>query len=174
MEFIKKCSSCKVVRDGVMFKDVKKYGCFKTCELCRNSKKKWRDKQSQDKKESSIKSKSSSSSGEAVASSTDERPGSTVSEHWLGDGWADMTAEILDDMTYEQILKIHICATTTVSKLNIFWIGEKIMKYCGDDLVVATKVTEDTIEVRVTERGGEFTVEIGDTWFEIREQLHCS
>jgi hypothetical protein len=24
MEFIKQCSSCKVVRDGVMFKDIKK------------------------------------------------------------------------------------------------------------------------------------------------------
>jgi hypothetical protein len=96
-----------------------------------------------------------------------------VREHWIGDGWADMTEELLKPMTYEQKEQIHICATTRVSELNIFWICEKIIRYCGDDLVVNTALTKDTIEVWVTERGGEFTVEIGDTWFEIREQLHC-
>jgi hypothetical protein len=84
-----------------------------------------------------------------------------------------MTAELLNDMTYEQILEIHICATTRVSELNIFWICEKILRYCGNDLVVKTFVSSDEIEVWISERGGGFTVEIGDTWFEVREQLHC-
>jgi hypothetical protein len=35
----RQCSSCNVIRDGVMFKDIKKDQYFKTCELCRNSKK---------------------------------------------------------------------------------------------------------------------------------------
>jgi hypothetical protein len=107
------------------------------------------------------------------SSSSDAKPASTKREHWLVDGWADMTAELLNDMTYEQILEIHICATTRVSELNIFWIGEKILRYCGDDLVVKTAVSRTEIEVWITERGGGFTVELGDTWFEVREQLHC-
>jgi hypothetical protein len=161
----------------LLFKDVSRQQYFKTCELCRTSKKKYRDKKrgavEEEEKEASTKSKSSSSSGEAASSSTDEKPESTVREHWLVDGWADMTAELLNDMTYGQILQIHICATTRVSALNMFWIGEKILRYCGNDLVVKTAVSSDEIEVWITERGGGFTVELGDTWFEIREQLHC-
>jgi hypothetical protein len=103
----------------------------------------------------------------------DKKKGSSVREHWIGDGWADMTEELLKPMTYEQKEQIHICATTKVSALNMFWICEKIIRYCRDDLTVHTKLTKDTIEVCITERGGEFTVEIGDTWFEIREQIHC-
>jgi hypothetical protein len=159
-----------------MFKDVKKDGCFKTCELCRNTKKKCRDKKRgkvDEEKESSTKSKSSSSSGEAAESSTDEKPADTVREHWLGDGWKDMTEELLKSLTYEQKEQIHICATTQVSALNIFWICEKIIRYCGDDLTVATKLTKNQIEVYITVREGHFTVNLGDTWFEIREQLHC-
>jgi hypothetical protein len=114
-----------------------------------------------------------SSSSSSSSSSSDAKPASTTREHWLGDGWADMTAELLNDMTYEQIVEIHICATTRVSELNIFWICEKILRYCGNDLVVRTCVSSKEIEVWMTERGGGFTVELGDTWFEIREQLHC-
>jgi hypothetical protein len=247
----RQCSSCKVLRDMMLFKDIKKGDYFKTCELCRMSKKKYRDKKRgavEEEKEGSTKSKSSSSSsgesaelsindiwmttvvssqnmhliiekhieccgkdisweieGERVikiimlrtgqhfkvkegetwgrikrriptsssSSSRAEKTVSTVRDHWLGDGWADMTAELLKDMTYEQILEIHICATTRVSELNIFWIGEKILRYCGNDLVVKTFVSSDEIEVWITERGGGFTVELGDTWFESREQLHC-
>jgi hypothetical protein len=172
----RQCSSCKVFRDMLLFKDIKKGDYFKTCELCRISKKKCRDKKRgavEEEKEGSTKSKSSSSSGEAASSSTDEKPASTKREHWLVDGWADMTAELLKDMTYEQIQEIHICATTRVSELNIFWICEKILRYCGNDLVVKTFVSSDEIEVWISERGGGFTVQIGDTWFEVREQLHC-
>jgi protein required for attachment to host cells len=173
----RQCSSCKVFRDTILFKDIKKMDYFKTCELCRMTKKKYRDKkrgaveEEKEEKEASTKSKSSSSS--SSSSSSDSKPASTKREHWLVDGWADMTAELLKDMTYEQIVEIHICATTRVSELNIFWICEKIIAYCSNDLVVKTFVSDKEIEVWITERGGGFTVELGDTWFEVREQLHC-
>jgi hypothetical protein len=143
-----------VIRYEILFWDSKGGKSFKTCELCRNSKKNYRDKKRVEEKESSIKSKSSSSSGEAASSSTDERPVSTVREHWIGDGWADMTEELMKPMTYEQKEQIHICATTIVSKLNMFWICEKIIRNCGNDLTVQTKLTKDKIEVYITERGG--------------------
>jgi hypothetical protein len=58
----RQCSSCNVIRNEILFWDIKGGKCFKTCEVCRNSKKKYREKKSLEVKESSIKSKSSSSS----------------------------------------------------------------------------------------------------------------
>jgi hypothetical protein len=40
----------------------------------------------------------------------------------LHDGWADMTAELLEPMTYNERCDIHICARTVVSRLNIEYI----------------------------------------------------
>jgi hypothetical protein len=114
------------------------------------------------------------------------RGSSTVRDHWLHDGWADMTAELLEPMTYDERCAIHICARTVVSRLNIEYICEKIHKYCDPcdpDLLlpieeingaeVGTIMTEETIDVYMKDRGGDFKVKLGDTWAEIRENIHC-
>ena len=155
-----KCSSCNVSRDVQWFGDNGKNGCFKTCSMCRASKKRSRDK----KKENS-------------------RGSSTVRDHWLHDGWYDMTAELLEPMTYNERCDIHICARTVVSRLNILYICEKIHSYCGLDpsssneeagtADVGTVMSEETIDVYMKDRGGDFKVKLGDTWAEIRETIHC-
>jgi hypothetical protein len=72
----RQCSSCKAIRDELMFKDTKKEQYVKTCEMCRNSKHNYRNKKKsegaaeaivlatveEEETESSIKSTSSSSS----------------------------------------------------------------------------------------------------------------
>jgi hypothetical protein len=109
--------------------------------------------------------------------------GSTIRDHWLNNGWGDMTAELLEPMTYDERCNIHICATTVVSRLNIVYICAKIHKYCGADpslhneetgtTEVGTILSEETIKVYLMERGGDFEVKLGDTWAEIRENIHC-
>jgi hypothetical protein len=107
---------------------------------------------------------------------------STNRDHWLNNGWAAMTAELLEPMTYDERCAIHICATTVVSRLNIEYICKKIHKYCGPDPLhlqeigaseVRTILSEETIKVYLTNRGGDFEVKLGDTWAEIRENIHC-
>jgi hypothetical protein len=83
-----------------------------------------------------------------------------------------MTEELLKDMTYAQKERIHICATTEVTELNMYWICETTIHYCSEDPDVMTKLTADKIEVFITEREGHFTVNLGDTWFEVRENIH--
>jgi hypothetical protein len=53
----------------------------------------------------------------------------------------------MNGMSYAELEKIHICMTTVVSKLNIFWSCEKIIRYCGEGAAVMTKLTKDRIEV---------------------------
>jgi hypothetical protein len=76
-------------------------------------------------------------------------------------------------MTCDEKEAIHICATTKVIGIHMMYICGKIRKYCGNDLAVETRFYPDNIEVSVTERGGSFTVRIGDVWAHVREQLHC-
>jgi hypothetical protein len=45
--------------------------------------------------------------------------------------------------------------------------------YYGEDPVVKTKLTKDKIEVYLTEREGHFTINLGDTWHEVKEGIHC-
>ena len=92
---------------------------------------------------------------------------------YLNDGWANMTAELLESPTYEETCAIHIDMNTVVSRLNIFFIGQKIHKYCGPDpslpieqtgeVPVCTVLDTETIEVHLPDRGGHFTVNLGDT-----------
>jgi hypothetical protein len=50
----RQCSSCNVVRNEILFWDTPGNKYFKTCEKCRISKKKYREKKSLEVKESSI------------------------------------------------------------------------------------------------------------------------
>ena len=95
-----------------------------------------------------------------------------------------MTAELLEPLTHEERCAIRITRNTVVSKLNIFYICENIIRYCGPDpsvpieetgsVPVGTIMGPESIEVHLPDRGAHFTVNIGDTWREIREDLHCS
>jgi hypothetical protein len=155
-----KCSSCNVSRDIQWFGDNGRNGCFKTCSKCRASKKKSREK----RKENS-------------------RGSSTTRDHWMFDGWKNMTAELLEPMTYAEKCAIHICGSTVVSRLNIEYMCEKIHLYCGPDpsipneetgdTDVGTVLSEESIDVYMKDRGGDFKVKLGDTWAEIRENIHC-
>ena len=168
-----KCSSCKVSRESMEFEICGPGACFKTCHNCRKRKKNARAK----------KSNSSSSSGFDLVISSSSPASSTIRDHWLLDGWADMTPELLEPMTFDERCAIHICMTTVVSRLNIFFITRQIHKYCGRDpslpfdetgeVPVGTVMDEETIEVVLPDREGHFTVKLGDTWGEVRENLHC-
>ena len=172
-----KCSSCKVSREFIHFGPNGRNGCFKTCLNCRVNKKKSRDK----KANSKTNEGSNPESEPAVSASS---ASSTCRDHWLYDGWADMTAELLEPMSYDERCAIHICQTTAVTRLYIFFICEKIIKYCGRDpslpfeetgsVEVGTIMDTETIEVHLPDRGAHFTVKLGDTWGEIRENIHCS
>ena len=89
------------------------------------------------------------------------------------DKWALMTCEALDVLSYEEKKAIPINLTTVVSMLNIEFINEKIIKYCGNDQECKTIMDTETIRVWMTERGGDFEVKLGDTWAEVRENIHC-
>ena len=91
-----------------------------------------------------------------------------------------MTAELLEPLTYEERCAIHIDMNTVVSRLNIFFICERIIRYCGPDPIdntgsveVGTIMDTETIEVHLPDRGGHFTVNLGDTWGDTREQTNA-
>ena len=160
-----KCSSCGCLRELAEFGPNGRNGCFKTCQKCRENK-----KRSRDKKANSIQSQRSN-------------PVLTFDD-FVRDGWAGMTAELLEPMTYEERCAIRINLDTVVSRLNIFFICENIIRYCGPDpsvpieetgsVEVGTIMGTETIEVHLPDRGAHFTVNLGDTWGEIRENIHCS
>ena len=94
-----------------------------------------------------------------------------------------MTAELLATMTYDERCAIHIAMNTVVSKLNILFICENIIRYCGPDpslpieeavtIEVGTFMCPETIEVHFPDRGGHVTVSLRDNWGDIRENIHC-
>ena len=106
------CSSCKVSREFAEFGPNGRDGCFKTCTKCREAKKRLRAKTA-----NSNTSKGSNPESEPSSSST-------CRDHWLDDGWANMTAELLEPMTYDERCAIHICQTTAVSRLNILLLSK--------------------------------------------------
>ena len=172
-----KCSSCKVSREFSEFGPNCRGGCFKTCTNCRANKKKSRDKKA-----------NSSNKGSSSLSHPDSEPAvSTTSgltfNDYLNDGWAGMTAELLEPMTYEERCAIHIDMNTVMTRLNIFFMCERIIRYCGRDpskpfdetgsVPVGTIMGTHTIEVHLPDRGAHFTARLGDTWGDIRENIHC-
>ena len=96
-----KCSSCRVSRELAEFGPNGRNGCFKTCQKCREQK-----KRSREKKANSIQSQRSN-------------PVLTIDD-FVRDGWAGMTAELLEPLTYDERCAIHIAMSTVVSRLNIF------------------------------------------------------
>ena len=161
----KKCSSCGCLRELSEFGPNGQNGCFKTCQKCRANKKKSRDKKANSNKSQSAK------------------PVLTIDDY-IPDEWAGMTAELLEPLTFEERCDIRIHRDTVVSKLNIFFICKNIHRYCSRDpsvpieetgeVPVGTMMDTDTIEVHLPDRGAHFTVHLGDTWGEIRENIHCS
>ena len=117
----KKCSSCGCLRETEEFEKCGPGACFKTCLKCRENK-----KRSRANKANSKTSKGSNPESEPSSSST-------CRDHWLDDGWAKMTAELLEPMTYDERCAIHICQTTAVSRLNIFFSVKRFI-----NIVVAT------------------------------------
>ena len=160
-----KCSSCGCLRELSDFGPNGRDGCFKTCLKCRASKKKSRDKKANSNKSQSAK------------------PVLTIDDY-IPDEWAGMTAELLEPLTFEERCAIRIHRDTVVSKLNIFSICKNIHRYCSRDpsvpieetgeVPVGTIMDTETIEVHLPDRGAHFTVHLGDTWGEIRENIHCS
>ena len=158
------CSSCKVFRESAEFEKCWPGTYFKTCQKCRENK-----KRSRAKKANFILSQRT-------------QPILTIDDY-LTDEWATMTAELLETMTFEEKCEIHIDMNTKVSRLNIFFIGQKIHKYCEGDtrlpfdergeVPVCTVLDEETIEVHLPDREGHFTIKHGDTWAEVRENIHC-
>ena len=73
----------------------------------------------------------------------------------------------------KQVGDIPINLETVVSKSNLFFISEKINKYCGEDQECKTMMDTEIIRVWMTRREGYFEVKFGDTWAEVRENLHC-
>ena len=159
-----KCSSCRVSRELTEIGPNGRNGCFKTCQKCREHKKRTREK-----KANSIQSQRSN-------------PVLTIDD-FVRDGWAGMTAELLEPMSYEERCAIRINLNTVVSRLNIFFICENIIRYCVRDpslrieetgsVPVGTIMDTETIEVHLPDRGAHFTVKLGDTWRDIRENIHC-
>ena len=158
----KKCSSCGCLRELCDFGPNGRNGCFKTCQKCRGNKKKSRDKKANSKKSEPV----------------------LTLDDYVRDEWADMTAELLESLTYEEKCAIRFNKDTVVTKLNILFMCQNIIRYCGPDpsvpieetgsVPVGTIMGPETIEVHLPDRGAHFTVNIGDTWREIRENIHCS
>ena len=104
----KKCSSCGCLRELAEFGPNGRNGCFKTCQKCREHK-----KRSREKKANSIQSQRSN-------------PVLTLDDY-VRDGWAGMTAELLEPLTYEErcdmyrYIYIYIHKDTVVSRLNILF-----------------------------------------------------
>ena len=161
---IMKCSSCSVSRDKAEFEKCYPRTYFKTCRKCRETKKRSRAKKAD------------------LIQNQMMEPILTIDDY-LTDEWANMTAELLETMTFEEKCEIPICMHTKVSRLNILFIGQKIHKYCEGDtrlpfeergeVPVCTVLDTETIEVHLPDRGGHFTVKHGDTWADIRENIHC-
>ena len=161
----KKCSSCRCLRETEEFEKCGPGACFKTCQKCRENK-----KRSRANKANLIQSQKS-------------EPTLTIDDY-VQDGWSRMTAELLEPLTHEERCAIRITRNTVVTKLNIFYICENIIWYCGPDpsvpieetgsVPVGTIMDTETIEVHLPDRGAHFTVHLGDTWGEIRENIHCS
>ena len=89
------------------------------------------------------------------------------------DKWALMTSEALDLLSYEEKEAIPIKLNTVVSKCNLFFMCEKIIKYCGEDVECKTVMDTEKIRVWLTRRDGYFEVKFGYTWAEVRENIHC-
>ena len=85
----KKCSSCGCLRELAEFGPNGRNGCFKTCQKCRENK-----KRSREKKANSIQSQRAN-------------PVLTLDDY-VRDGWAGMTAELLEPLTYEERCDIYI------------------------------------------------------------------
>ena len=84
-----------------------------------------------------------------------------------------MTREALDLLSYEEKEAIPIKLNTVVSKSNIEFINEKIIKYCGEDVDCNTIMDTETIRVWLPRREGYVEVILGDTWAKVRENIHC-
>ena len=105
----KNCSSCGCLRELAEFGPNGRNGCFKTCQKCRENK-----KRSREKKANSIQSQRAN-------------PVLTLDDY-VRDGWAGMTAELLEPLTYEErcdiyiyiYIYIYINKDIVVSRLNIF------------------------------------------------------
>ena len=79
----------------------------------------------------------------------------------------------VDMLSYDECCDIPTNPKTVVSEMNMFFVCEKIIKYCGDDAAVDTCVDIDTTEVWLTERGGHVKVKPGRAWAETRENIQC-
>jgi hypothetical protein len=53
---------------------------------------------------------------------------------------------------------------TVVNEMNISFIGETSIIYCGEDCAVQACMDNDNVQVYITEREGHYTIKHGDTW----------
>jgi hypothetical protein len=158
----KKCNNCKKALSVEVFGDNGKGECFKTCDSCRDSA---RERKARDKFRRAVEVE------QFFKKDVKTEVVKLIETHV--DEWALMSRESLDLLSYEEREAIPINPWTVVSELNIFFICEKIIKYCGDDAECTTVMDTETIQVFMTDRGGDFVVKHGDTWAEIREGIHC-
>ena len=88
------------------------------------------------------------------------------------DKWALMTRESLDLLSYEEREAIPTNLDTVVSNLNIFFFGVNVDNYC-EGVEYTSIMDTEKIRVWMTRREGYFGVKFGDTWAEVRENIHC-
>ena len=160
----KKCNKCKKALSVEVFGDNGKGECFKTCDTCRTA---GRDSKARVKIEKDKTDEAWIENTKAKAMKT------TGIKSCDEDKWALMTREALDLLSYEEKEAIPINLNTVVSKSNIEFINEKIIKYCGDDVECKTIMDTGIIRVWLPEREGYFRVRLGDTWAKVRENIHC-
>ena len=96
-----------------------------------------------------------------------------------GDTWAEVRENIQRChglLTYRflehgEILR-EINLDTVVSKSNLAFINEKMIKHCGEDNECETVMETEIIRVWMKRREAYFEVKFGDTWAEVCENMH--
>jgi hypothetical protein len=187
----KKCNTCKKALSVEVFGDNGKGECFKTCDTCRAS---GRERKAWARFVKDVEKEVEQSKIESVVSEPVEE---TPEEFWFNqlktgrarmkkrdsvkqvvekedeDGWALMTLETLKLLSYRERAALPFNKDTVMTELNIFFFKLKIERYCGNDEPCTAEINKDIIEVWMPRIGGDFKVRVGDTWAEVRENIHC-
>ena len=86
--------------------------------------------------------------------------------------------DVLSDDSDCDVAVMHITTNlyTVVSKSNIEFMNDKIIRYCCGYMECATALDFEnyTIQVYIPEQADSFDVKIGDTWSDVCKNIHSS